>query len=431
MAARLADGSEAVDLDGVRALARAWFASNWDRDRPLGEWWTLLVSSGWGFPGLPEGWFGKGLPRAAVAVVDEERRRAGAAAAPMTLGVKAIVPLLLAHGSEKQKERCILPTLTGQAVWCELFSEPGAGSDLASLATRAARDGDEWVVNGQKVWSSGAPMARWGLLAARTDTAAAKQRGLTCFILDMGQPGVEARPLRTMAGDATFSEVFLTDARVHVDDVVGEVGRGWELTKEALALERTVISPSGGGGGGMAENKLLPLDQPAGVTADAERAGRQRGAMVTGSGATALIDTLLDTFGGATDPVVRQRVAQVHTLVEVVRFCGLRARAARARADARGLDASTMKLLSGRVTIALRELAIQLEGAHGMLHRSDAPLGGVVQKLVLVSPSMSIMVGTDEIQRNLIADRVLGLPAEPSVDKNVPWNQLRVGTQWR
>jgi alkylation response protein AidB-like acyl-CoA dehydrogenase len=415
-----------MDDHEARTHARQWFEANWDPSLTLGAWWALLAESGWGSPTFPSEWFGKGLSTSGAAAVEDERRRVGAASPPRTLGTKAIAPLLLSHGTDEQMQRYLLPTLTGQAVWCELFSEPGAGSDLASLSTRAVLDGDEWVVNGEKVWSSGAPVARWGLLVARTDPDVPKQRGLTAFVLDMRQDGVEARPLRTMAGDHKFSEVFLTDARVRVPDIVGGLGRGWDVTKATLALERTVIAP-GGGGGGMAENKVLPLDQPAGTMADVERSGQQRGAMITGAGAMELIRALSSSFGGFDDPTTRQRVAQLHSLVEIVRWSGQRVRTA--PRGVRGPDASTMKLLAGRVTIALRELAISMEGAHGMLSGADAPLAGVVQKLVLTSPSMSIMVGTDEIQRNVIGERILGLPAEPAVDKDLPWRELRVGTQ--
>jgi alkylation response protein AidB-like acyl-CoA dehydrogenase len=205
-----------------------------------------------------------------------------------------------------------------------------------------------------------------------------------------------------MTGDHKFSEVFLTDVRVPAARVLADLGRGWELTTATLKLERTVIGP-GGDGGGMADNhKRPPLDRPAGEVAAVERAGQQRGAMVTGAGGMALIRTLLERFGGGDEPVVRQDVARLYTLLEVVRWTGRR-----------GADASTLKLLTGRGTIALRDLALRLEGPHGGLSGEDAALGGVVQKLALTSPSMSIMAGTDEIQRNLIGERVLGLPREP------------------
>jgi alkylation response protein AidB-like acyl-CoA dehydrogenase len=322
--------------------------------------------------------------------------------APRTLGARAIAPLLVSFGTTSQRDRLLFDALAGRVVWCELFSEPGAGSDLASLSTRAFRDGSKWVVNGQKVWSSGAAAARWGLLAARTDPSVPKQRGLTCFAIDMRQPGVEVRPLRTMAGDSRFSEVFLTDARVTGEDVIGDVGRGWDVTKAALAHERNVIR-------GMAENTAFPLDAPAGAFND----GEGRGALATGAGAFPLVRTLLDAFGGCDDAVVRQQVASLYSLVEIAAW-----------SRRRRVDASTLKLLTGRVTVALRDLAVRLEGARGMLADADAPLGAVVQRLLLTSPSMSIMVGTDEIQRNVIGERVLGLPAEPSVDRDMPWSAV-------
>jgi len=397
----------------VRVEARQWFDQHWDPAIPLGEWWEMLARSGWGFPAWPTEWFGRALPPEAVAVVAEERTRAGAAGPPETLGTKAIAPLLLSRGADPQKARYLLPTVSGQAIWCELFSEPGAGSDLAGLTTRAVRDGDEWIVNGQKVWSSGAPVARWGLLVARTDRTVPKHQGLTCFVVDMGGAGVETRPLRTMTGEYKFSEVFLDDVRVPAADVVGEVGRGWDLVKDTLALERKVIGPAGGGGGMVDNNRIPAPDRPAGEVAEQERAGRQRGAMVTGAGGMALVRKLLECFGGRDDPVTRQQVAGLYCLQEVVRFTALRSRAGYGRGGQSGPSASVLKLLTGRTAIALREVALRIEGARGMLSAGDAPLGAVVQKLTLTSPSMSIMAGTDEIQKNIIGERVLGLPAAP------------------
>jgi len=399
----------------VRSEARAWFEANWDAARPLGEWWDRLARSGWGFPAWPTEWFGKGLDPSLAVVADEERRRVGAAGPPTTLGTKVIAPLLLDHGTDDQKRSYLLPTIAGQAVWCELFSEPDAGSDLAGIRTRATRDGDEWMVSGQKVWSSGATIARWGLLVARTDPDVPKRQGLTGFVLDMDQSGVDARPLRTMTGEAKFSEVFLTDARIPNVNVIGDVGGGWALVKATLALERKIIGPAGGAGGGMSENSKPPaLDQPAGSVAAVEQAGQQRGAMMMGTGASALVVALLERFGGSADHVVRQDVARLHSLLEVSRYTGLRARAAAGTDGPPGPEAAIAKLLTGKVTRTLRELALRLEGPHGMLAGADAPLDGVVQRLALTSPSMSIMLGTDEILRNVIGERVLGLPPEPS-----------------
>jgi alkylation response protein AidB-like acyl-CoA dehydrogenase len=394
--------------DEIRTAARDWFARHWNPDRPLGEWWDLLTRSGWGFPTWPADCYGRDLTPALAGIVEEERRRAGAAAPPQTLGAKAVAPMLVRWASPAQRERYLLPTLAGQTGWCELFSEPGAGSDLAGLATRARRDGDEWVVNGQKLWSSGAPVARWGLLAVRTDPAAPKRQGITCFALDMGRPGIDVRPLRTMTGEYKFSEVFLDDVPVLDADRIGEPGQGWTIVKETLALERQVMGPGGpgAGSGGMADNnRLPPLDRPAGVVAAEERAGRQRGAMVTGAGGLALVQRLLEDAGGHADPLGRQQIARLYTLQRVAR-----ATAAQSRGPQAG---SVVKLLTGRSTLALRDLANSLEGPAATLAAPDAPLNGVVQRLTLTSPSMAIMAGTDEIQKNLIAERALGPPPEP------------------
>jgi alkylation response protein AidB-like acyl-CoA dehydrogenase len=388
-----------VDLDpaaALRAEARAWFEANWDPDQPLKTWWETLARSGWAFPTFPAAWFGKDLTPDQAAIVDEERRLAGAAPAPSTLGPRVIAPLILRHGTDEQKEEYLLPTIAGQAVWCELFSEPGAGSDLASLITRATKArNDHWIVNGQKVWTSGAPIARWGLLTARTeaDKHKPKREGMTCFLLDMDSAGVDTRPLRTMTGEEKFSEVFLTDVRVLHKSILGDINQGWTLTKETLALERRAL-------GRLSDNhKPPPLDKPAGALATVEQAGQSRGAMAAGAGALALIKALLDRFGPADDPVVRQEIARLYTLLQVSKHA---------------TRAEVVKLLTSKVSQTLRDLALRLEGPYGMLSGPDAPLNGVVQKIALTSPSMSIMTGTDEIHKNIIGERILGLPAEPT-----------------
>lgn len=379
-------------LSSVRAEARSWFESNWDPSLPLGEWWERLASSGWGFPSFPAPWFGRGLDPGDGAAVEDERRAIGAAPAPSTIGAKVIAPLLVEFGTDEQKSRYLWDTLTGRAVWCELFSEPGAGSDLRSLSTRARLDGTDWVIDGQKVWTSGAPIARWGLLASRAP------EGITCFVLDMRADGVEVRPLRVMTGDAKLSEVFLTGVRVPAEDMVGTVGDGWRVVKTTLALERRMI------GALTDNNKVAAVDRPAGELAALEGRGQQRGGLLSGAGAMPLVEALLARFGGSSDPVIRQDVARLYTLAAVSRHT--RARQVEGAAP-------LVRLLSGRVSIALRELANRLSGPSAMLSGGDAELGGVVQRLTLMSPSISIVVGTDEIQRNLIGERLLGLPPEP------------------
>jgi alkylation response protein AidB-like acyl-CoA dehydrogenase len=235
--------------DEVASEVRAWLASNWDPDLTLAEWWERLADSGWAVPTWPEEWLGRGLTRDLAAVVAKEIRDAGAIGPPAGLGLMLAGPTIVAHGSEEQKRRYLRPIVTGQEAWCQLFSEPGAGSDLASLQCRAVKDGDEWVVNGQKVWTSGAHVADLGMLLARTDVDVPKHRGISYFAIEMDQPGVDVRPLREMTGRALFNEVFLTDARVHDDALIGGLNNGWMGAMTTLANERASL---GGGGGGAA-----------------------------------------------------------------------------------------------------------------------------------------------------------------------------------
>ena len=230
----------------VRADVRAWLAEQWDPDRPLREWRGLLVDAGWACPSWPRAWSGRDLPPWADDIASQEIAAAGAVGTPFGVGTGLAAPTLLAHGSDVIKQRFLRPVLTGEHTWCQLFSEPGNGSDLAGLTTRAERDGDEWVVNGQKLWSTSAHHADYGLLLARTDWDAPKHRGITYFVLPMHQPGVLVRPLRQMNGHASFNEIFLTDARVPDENLVGTPNEGWRVALTTLAHERqfrTVAAP--------------------------------------------------------------------------------------------------------------------------------------------------------------------------------------------
>jgi alkylation response protein AidB-like acyl-CoA dehydrogenase len=209
--------------DAAREEFRAWLNDSWDPDLTVAEWWERFGDSGWAMPTWPVEWFGRGLGRDAVTMVGEELRAAGAVGPPSGLGVLLAGPTILTHGTDEQKARYLRPIVTGQEGWCQLFSEPGAGSDLASLQTKAERDGDEWVINGQKVWTSGGQSAELGMLLARTDPDAPKHKGITYFAFPMDQPGVDVRPLREMTGRALFSEVFFDEARVPNDAIIGEL----------------------------------------------------------------------------------------------------------------------------------------------------------------------------------------------------------------
>jgi alkylation response protein AidB-like acyl-CoA dehydrogenase len=334
-------------------------------------------------------------------------------------------PTIIAHGTDEQQRRFLPGIVTGE-IWCQLFSEPGAGSDLASLQTRAERDGDEWVVNGQKVWTSGAHIARYGILVARTDPSVPKHAGLTYFVIEMDQPGIEVRPIREMTGRAIFNEVFFADARVPAANQIGGLGEGWSVALTTLANERTMLGAgSFGSSGSAASIREIDLDAPAGQLARDEDPSARRGR----SGAADLLTAVLERYGGAEDPVTRQEVAHIHSLIEIARYTDLRAKAAVERGGRPGPEVSIGKLAASRLLQTMRETLFRVCGPAATLWDDDAPFGGRVHEVGLSSYLISIGGGTDQIQRNIIGERVLGLPREPRADKEVPFRDLRVGTQ--
>ncbi len=426
---------DSPEAAAVRGEARAWFAENWDPDLTLGDWWERLAESGWGFPSWSSDWYGRGMPSQLAAIVADERQQAGAFGPPSGIGVMMAGPTIVAHGTDEQRKRFLPNMVSGKEVWCQLFSEPGSGSDLASLQTRAVRDGDEWVVNGQKVWTSGAQFSKWGILIARTNPDVPKHKGITYFVIDMDQPGIEVRPLKEMTGGATFNEVFFTDARVPNANMIGDLGEGWAVAVTTLAHERNSLGAGGMGGmGGMGGGEIIgrpDLTRRVGDLVNASSGSGEMAGMAAafGGGGGSMIKMLPQLFGKGDDPIVRQDIARIYTLLEIARFTGLRAQAAAARGDRPGPEVSTGKLMASTIVRTLRDAGLRIEGPHGMLHGSDAPVGGMLQFLALFSPAVSIAGGTDEVQRNIIGERVLGLPSEPRPDKELPFRELKVGTQ--
>jgi alkylation response protein AidB-like acyl-CoA dehydrogenase len=311
-------------------------------------------------------------------------------------------PTVVTHGSDAQKDRYLRPLFTGEEVWCQLFSEPGAGSDVSSLATRAVKDGDEWIVNGQKVWTTVAHLAKWGMLVARTDPEAPKHRGMTYFVVDMKGPGVEVRPLRQMTGEAEFNEVYLTEVRVPDADRVGAVGEGWRVAMTTLSNERTTI-------------------------------GGSSTAPQAGSGSIAEAVRIWLGEGHRRNPVDRDRLARLWIESEALRLTNLRASQNR-KAGNPGPEGSIAKLMFAEVNKRVYELCIDLLGADGLvgydytMRRSEG-LGlvgpaGSSRKLFLRSRANSIEGGTSEIQRNILGERILGLPGDVRVDKELPWSEV-------
>ncbi|MBX3314714.1 MAG: acyl-CoA dehydrogenase family protein [Actinobacteria bacterium] len=383
-----------------RATARTWLEANaprrtapaplWrdaddtDHMDDVRAWQRRLFDEGWAGITWPAAHGGRGGSAVEQAIFNEEQADFDVTQGPLTVGLGMVGPTLIAHGTPQQQARFLPPLLRGAEVWCQLFSEPDAGSDLAAVATRARRADGRWVVDGQKVWTSGAQVSDWGLLVARTDPSVPKHAGLTCFLVDMRTPGVDVRPLHQATGTAHFNEVFLSDVAVPDDCVLGEVDGGWTVALTMLTSERSAI------GGGRA-----------------------------GANWDAVVD-LARAHGRTGDPVVRQRLAEVYTRFEVLRFLRLRAQTARSQGRPPGPEVSVLKLLVSRQASALGDLALELAGPAGMLDSDWA-------KQLLNQYSIRIGGGTDEVQRNVVGERVLGLPAEPRADRGVAFRDLARG----
>jgi alkylation response protein AidB-like acyl-CoA dehydrogenase len=415
-----------------------WLAANWDPDLTVGEWWERLGSAGWSAPGLPESCYGKDLSRAEVVRVQEAIAEFGALGPPGGLGLLLAGPTIATHGTPEQYEAYVRPIVTGQKAWCQLFSEPGAGSDLAGLQCKAERDGDEWVITGQKVWTSGGQVADLGMLLARTNPDAPKHQGITYFALEMQQPGIEVRPLREMTGRALFNEVFISEARATDSSIIGGLNNGWAVANTTLAFERAGL---GAGGGSAAGSMAIPgtiagdLGKRAG---DLVRTRARGGAGGPGGlGGTAKLLFAVATQVGATDdPLVRQDLARLHTLAEIGRYTTLRQKALKASGgDIPGIG-NIAKLSMSIILRLSRDLGLRLLGPRGTLHSYDSagtdalaslqagPLGAMVTDMALFAQGPQIYGGTDEIQHNIIGERVLGLPKEPNNDKVIPFRDL-------
>lgn len=406
------------------AEATRWLDENWDPEITVGEWWRLLADSGWGYPTWPSKWFGRDAKPAEARAIRQVFAERNILGPPSGIGPFLAAPTLFAHGTEDQLARYMPGIAYGTEIWCQLFSEPGAGSDLASLATRAERDGDEYRVNGQKVWNTNAQYAKYAILVARTDPDQPKHKGLSYFAFDMTQPGVEVRPLKEMTGASTFNEVFMSDARVNADDMIGQPGEGWRVTMTTLSNERDSNNPASGGGGGsfvgappLDETTAQALEPPVNETPDGFE-------LALSGGARHLpFDTYRD-FSRADDPVARDSLTQLHVLNEVMRFSNLRARSRARSGQGPGPESSTGKLMGTKAGRLMRELGLMMQGPYGQLVDEDAPYRGALQAYGLFVPASSIAGGSDEVQRNIIGERILGLPKEPDLSRDLPWRDV-------
>lgn len=389
--------------------ARAWLEEYWDPRRPRREWLEMVVDSGWAVPSWPAGWYGRALAGDDSKAVSEEFRRVGAPGSGQDVH-NLWANTLLTYGTEALKRRLLRPLLLDAVPMCLLYSEPGAGSDLAGLQTRADRDGDGFVVTGQKVWTSGARKAEYGMLVARTDWDVPKHRGISFFFFPMRQPGVEIRPLRQITGESLFNEVFIDRARVPAENLLGELNGGWRVLQTALAYERSLM-------GDVARGPRKPKSEPTG--------GEEAGPMGDGGTGGAEVDlvALARQVGRWDDPLVRQSVMRVLILRQVNKWTTQRAKASLEQGTASPI-LSLGKLAMSRILHDGAHVQRLILGSEALLDGPENPNGDAANFLSLNAYFTSIGGGTDQIQRNIIGERVLGLPKEPEVDRDVPFRDV-------
>ena len=421
---------------------RSWLEENWDPALAIEQWWERLGSAGWSSALLPENAYGRGLSRSEAVAVSREITSFGAVGPPSGLGLMLAAPTIATHGTQEQIDLYVREIVTGKKAWCQLFSEPGAGSDLAGLSARAELDGDEWIVNGQKVWTSLGQSADMGMLIVRTNPDVPKHQGITWMAIDMHQPGVEIRPLIEMTGHAMFNEVFLTDARVPVNAVIGDVGQGWAVANTTLQAERSGLSAGAGAAAGptpgtiagnlkatardMAPKKREPAPKADETESKPKKRKTQR---------SHLVDFAVNN-GTISDPLIRQDLARLHTLQAIGGYNSQRVKAEKQQGrDIAGM-ANIGKLMMSDVVRLQRDLGLRIIGPFGMLHaytdeQRDAlneatgnPFLPMVTGTALYAQAPPIYGGTDQIQRNIIGERALGLPKEPNQDKVLPFAEL-------
>jgi alkylation response protein AidB-like acyl-CoA dehydrogenase len=387
-----------------RKQVRAWMEAHVPREKPR----TLAARLAWhrqcydaGYIGMlwPKEYGGGGARPMEAAIVADEMARAGAPPVAPGLGVGIVGPTIIVHGTDAQKQRYLKKILTAEEIWCQLYSEPNSGSDLASLRTRAEDRGDHYVVNGQKIWTSAGYMAHWGLLLARTDPAVSKHKGISCFLISMKQPGVDVRPLKQITGSSEFCEVFMTDARVEKSDLVGKLGEGWGIAQTTLAYER---------GGNSLARVTRYASQLANLVEAARRLRRHGRPLIE-------------------DPVVRQKIGRIQADLEVQRYAALRVLSLLDRGEHPGSASSVTKLSYSEFEKRFMDLALEILGPYGQLTEGveelmldiDTAVGdqGTWAYAFLWSRAGTIYSGSNEIQKNVIGERVLGLPKEARADR--------------
>jgi alkylation response protein AidB-like acyl-CoA dehydrogenase len=393
----------------IRRAVAEFIDTEFDPELSLIEWRTRLLDGGWAAPLWPGDWFGRGFNQEQASVVAEVFRERGVVPAA-SIGPRGLAAeTILAHGSDDQKRRYLRPILTGEHAWCQLFSEPGSGSDLAGLSTKAERDGDGWRINGQKVWNTSAHHADFGILLARTNFDVPKHQGISYFLIDMRQPGVEVRPLKQMNGHASFNEVFMTDAHVPAHDLIGGEGNGWAVAATTLSYERQGFRRRHGqtgkaGGQGLVhkeyEQEILIANEP--YTWYPQREGRPD-----------LVLKRAKETGAINDPVIRQEIARLHSLVKANELSRVRAADEQRAGSQQVIPAGSIgKLAASVIARQAAHVHTLISGADAMLAGPDSAESGMIAETLISVPAISIAGGTDEIQKNIISERVLGMPKD-------------------
>ena len=389
-----------------REEAASWLAENAPTDdafralTPLEQakvWQKQKYDAGWACIGWAPEFGGRGASAIEEVIWRQEESQYDLPASFFLIGQGMIGPTLMAWASDEDKARFLPPLASGEEVWCQLFSEPAGGSDLAALRTRAERDGNDWVINGQKIWTSGAHYSDYGVIVVRTDPTVPKHKGLSYFYVDMKAPGVEVKPIKQLTGDSDFNEVYFTDVRVSDSQRLGEVGQGWQVSLTTLMNERAAIGGSFG---------QMDVSLAMSVAEEVEIDGRP----------------------ALEDSAVRTRIANWYVQEAGLKYTGYRSLTALSRGALPGPENSIGKLVGAPKMQAMSSYLMDLLGASGAIaDESLAAKAGIIQRAYMGAPGLRIAGGTDEIMANIIAERVLGLPQEPRLDKGIPFNEVPTG----
>jgi alkylation response protein AidB-like acyl-CoA dehydrogenase len=406
------DFEDSPEEAAYRAEVRAWITANvpdlsglTPEERRYGQpkhlaiaqdWQAKKAAAGYACISWPKAWGGAGGTPIQQAIFAQEETKAGVYFPYYMTGLGMLIPTLIQYADEETRNRLVPPAVRGEDIWCQLFSEPSNGSDAAAARTTAVRAGDEWVINGQKVWNSGAHYSDYGLLLARTDPDVPKHKGLTMFWVDMKTPGVEARPIHMMSGDSEFNEVFLTDVRIKDSQRVGQIGEGWKVTVTTLMNERAAL----GGGSGLGWRDILDLArQVPGINDDV-----------------------------LADPAFREKLAEWYVNAEGIRLLSLRTLTTLSKGGTPGPEMSAGKLVWSSQTQDLCNQAVEIQDQFGLVDDPKIALrDGAFQQRLLFSPGLRLGGGADEILKNIIAERVLGLPGDVRLDKDVPFRDIPRG----